>query len=303
MGVFDQTARFASQADPQTVSRRVLAKTKAPLAFQEWADTRTLPQPGGTDRTADLVAILADAAVPERPWLLALEFQTRHDPDKLEVTLEEVARLRLHGRHGQERRGKYLVLAGLVYLRGQCPESALDMTLPEGFGTRHTALVWNVEEDSADAAFTAVETGQATWGLLFWVPLMAGAGEPAVIARWKQLASAIADGRRRGNLGMVALVFAELAGRYAAWKTGLEDFDMTESQVVNSWIEEAVTRKELETTQQFLLWLLQKRFPGQVSPEAVQTINAQPSLAMLKDWLDQAYQVASMADFVRILRT
>src|SRR5262245_65863730 len=103
MGVFDQAARFAARSDPEAVSRRLVAAAEAPLRFQEWADTRTVPQPGRTDRTADLVAILADADAPERPWLIVLEFQTRHDPDKLDVTLEEVARLRLHGRHGQDR--------------------------------------------------------------------------------------------------------------------------------------------------------------------------------------------------------
>src|SRR5437016_818692 len=117
MGVFDQAARFASQADPEVVVGRVLAATKAPLRFTEWADTRTLPQPGGSDRTADLVAILADAATVEQLWLLVLEFQAHHDPDKLDVTLEEVARLRLQGRHGQDRRGKFRVLTGLIYLQ------------------------------------------------------------------------------------------------------------------------------------------------------------------------------------------
>jgi hypothetical protein len=302
MGVFDQAARFAARSDPEAVSRRLLAATKAPLQFQEWADTRTLPRPGGTDRTADLVAILADADAPERPWLIVLEFQTRHDPDKLDVTLEEVARLRLHGRHGQDRQGKYRVLAGLVYLRGRCPEAALDMTLPEGFGTRHTALVWNVEEDNADATLTAVEAGQATWGMLFWVPLMAGGSDQAVLARWKERALAVEDRRRRGDLAKIALVFAELAGRYAAWKDSLEDFDMTESQVVNSWIEEAVNQKGLQDARRFLLRLLQQRFPDQVAPEVAETINAQPSLAMLEDWFDKASQVASMADFLQVLR-
>jgi hypothetical protein len=302
MGVFDQAARFASQADPRAVVGRVLAATKAPLLFREWADTRTLPRPGGTDRTADLVAILDDATAPENPWLLVLEFQARHDPDKLDVTLEEIARLRLHGRHGQDRRGKYRVLTGLIYLQGRFPESTLDMTLPEGFGTRHTPLVWNVEGDSADAVLASIEAGEATWGMLFWVPLMAGGDSEAVIARWKERALAVEDRRRRGDLGQIALVFAELVGRYAAWERGLEGYDMTESKVVNRWIEEAVEQKGLDEARRFLIRLLERRFPGQVAPEVVSTINAQPSLSMLEDWFDQASLAASLADFLRVLR-
>ena len=60
MGVFDQAARFAAQADPEVVPRRLLASSGLMLSFREWLDTRTLPLPGGTDRTADLVAGLID---------------------------------------------------------------------------------------------------------------------------------------------------------------------------------------------------------------------------------------------------
>jgi hypothetical protein len=302
MGVFDQAARFAAQADPEAVVRRVLAATKTPLRFTEWADTRTLPRPGGTERTADLVAVLADAAVAGSPWLLVLEFQARHDPDKLDVILEEVARLRLHGRHGQDRQGKYRVLTGLVYLQGRCPESVLDMRLPEGFGTQHTALLWNVEGDVAEAMLNTLEAGEMSWGVLFWVPLMAGGADEAVIARWKEKVLAIEDRRRCGDLGQVALVFAELAGRYGAWERGLEGFDMTDSQVVNRWVRGAVEQNSLDEARGFLIRLLEGRFPGQIMQDVMDTINAQPSRSMLVDWFDQANRAANLADFLRVLR-
>jgi hypothetical protein len=302
MGVFDQATRFAAQADPDAITRRILAGTRATLRFTEWTDTRTLSIPGTTDRTADLIAILAESAAPELPWLLVFEFQTRHDPEKLDVTLEEAARLRLHARHGQDRRGKFRVLTGLIYLQGRCPETLLDMTLPEGFGTRHVPLLWNLEEDSAEATLTAVESGQASWAMLFWVPLMAGGEDEALIARWKKRALAEESPRRRGDLGKIALVFAELIGQYAVWEKALEGFDMTESAVVNRWIQDAVDKKGLEDARQYLLDHLNMRFPGEVSQEIEKTINEQPSLTMLKDWFRQAHQVATMADFVRILR-
>jgi hypothetical protein len=302
MGVFDQAARFASQADPTAIMGRVLAKTKTPLRFQEWADTRTLPRPGGTERTADLVAVVEDATAAEHLWLLVLEFQARHDPDKLDVTLEEVARLRLHGRHGPDRQSRYRVLTGLVYLQGRCPESTLDMTLAEGFGTWHRALVWNVEEDNADAVLAAVESGEATWGLLFWVPLMAGGDSEAVIARWKERALAVDDRRRRGDLGKIALVFAELVGRYAGWKRGLEGFDMTESKVVNEWIEEAVQQAQIKEAREGVLRVLRRRFPAALTEDVLGAINAQPSLDMLHDWFDGALAAFSAEDFLAILR-
>src|SRR5213076_743408 len=111
MGVYDQAARFAAQADPEAAVRRVLAPSGAVLPFREWLDTRTLPLPGGPDRTADLVAALDDPA--GQPVLLVFEFQSQHDPDKLDVTLEEAGILRGRVRHGDDRKGKYRVLTAL----------------------------------------------------------------------------------------------------------------------------------------------------------------------------------------------
>src|SRR5205085_2861426 len=100
------------------------------LLFRDWLDTRTIPLPGGPDRIADLVAALEDQA--GQVWLLVFEFQNQHDPDKLDVTLEEAGILRGHARHGTDRQGKYRVLAALIYLQGRCPDTLLDMTLPGG---------------------------------------------------------------------------------------------------------------------------------------------------------------------------
>src|SRR5437899_2449493 len=72
MGVFDRAARFAAQADPGVVPRRLLAGSGLLLRFRDWLDTRTLPLPGGPDRTADLVVALDDPAAADKPWLLVL---------------------------------------------------------------------------------------------------------------------------------------------------------------------------------------------------------------------------------------
>jgi len=273
------------------------------LRFREWLDTRTLPPPGRPERTADLVAALDDPAAPTMPWLLVLEFQAQEDPDKLDVTLEEVALLRSRARHGEDRSGKYRVMAALVYLRGHSPEDVVDMTLPDGSGTRHAPLIWNVAADSAAETLEAVAAGQRSWGTLFWVPLMAGSGDDTVIARWKELAvTLVADKRMRGNLAGIAWVFAELAGTMLAWKRGLEDWEMTESQVVNNWIEKGRSEAKLEDARAFLVRALRRRFGEALPSEVLETINAQPSTQMLEDWFDAALSVTSLQDFVAVLR-
>jgi hypothetical protein len=301
MGAFDQAARYAAQADPEAVVRRVLSPTGVALRFREWLDTRTIPLPGGPDRIANLVAALDDPA--GQGWLLILEFQSEHDPDKMDVTLEEAGILRGHARHGDERKGKYRVVTALVYLQGCCPDEVLDMTLPGGFGTRHAPLVWNVAADNALTTVEAVAGGQASWGLLFWVPLMAGGAEEAVIGRWKDVVTAtVPDRRVRGNLAGVALVFAELVGRRVEWKRGLEGFEMTESQVVNEWINQGMAAGTLREARRKLLQLLTARFPGAVPDEVVRLINEQDSLPLLDDWFQAALRAFTVEQFLDALK-
>lgn len=302
MGVYDQSARYACHADPHAVVRRLLRESGAALRFASWEDSRPTPLPGGQDRTADRIAVLAGEANPELPWLLVLEFQSRPDPDKLDVTLVEAAQLRQSARHGEGRHEKYRVIVGLVYLQDADADEPLDMTLPNGHGTFHSPLFWSVREDEASVALEELATGRATWGVLFFVPLMKGGDEPAVIERWKELCGLVPEGQSQEDLGRVALIFAGLAGRYLAWEKGLEEWNMTESFVVNEWMRQASERTHLEVSRKYLLMVLDARFPGAVSQPLRETIAQQPSLSHLEAWFVQANQVASMDEFMKIVR-
>ncbi len=301
MGVFDQAARYATEEEPEAVVNRLFRGAAVRPRFHEWRDTRTTPRPGDPDRTADRVAALVDDNSPHPPWLLLAEFQSRHDPDKLDVTLVEAGQLRLRCRHGDDRQGKYKVLTALIYLCDTCPEPVLDMTLG-GAGTRHKPLLWIVAEDNARETLEAVAGGSLTWGMLFWVPLMSGGGDPVVVERWKELASALPERRRRGDLALVVVVFAELAGCAPAWKQGLEGWDMTESAYVNSIIQGAYDRARLERAREDLQRVLRTRFPVALTPEVIATINEQPSLSVMDDWFEAALGAFSWEGFLAVLR-
>jgi hypothetical protein len=295
MGVYDQAARWAANTDPVPAVARLQREEKTHLRFVELGESRTTPRPGGLDRTADRVFVLADDDKPAQPWLLVTEFQAQHDEDKLDDTLVEVAQLRRKSRHGPQ--GKYKVLAGLVYLVGECPQRLLDMTLTSGAGTRHAALVWNVAADSASAALDELEAGTTTWGILFWLPLMAGAGDRELVRRWLRLTRLVPVSELDG-LRTVALCLAELAGRRRVWEEELEDWTVTESPLVNSWIESGQLRKGRE----WLVDYLRARFPTELTSDVVETINAQPSLPLLETWFKSAVRAEKYADVLRVLR-
>jgi hypothetical protein len=302
MGVLDQASRYAAQTDPEVVLSRVLRGVSVSLRFRAWVDTRTTPRPGHRDRTADRVAELVRDDAPDLPWLLVFEFQAQHDPDKLDVTLAEAGQLRLEARHGEGRQGKYNILVALVYLRGSCPEAVLDMTLPGGWGTKHAPLVWNVADDVAREALDALEAGTMTWGILFWIPLMRGGDDPAVLARWREQASRVENVRVRADLIRIALVFAELAGRLVAWSNAMKEWNMIESQLVWEWTADARREAEVTTRREDLLLALKERFPDLLSEEAVGVINQQESIELLRDWFRAALRASSLEEFLAVLR-
>jgi len=303
MGVYDQAARFATQLNPEPVLRRLSAARPVALSFREWFDTRTLPVPGGTDRTADLIAALEDPTAPDSPWLVVFEFQAQPDADKLDTTLDIVGTLRTTVRHGDDRKGKYRVVVAMVYLQGRSAETVLDMELSPGVGTRHAPFFWNVAEDDAVAAIEQVEVGIRSWSELFWVPLMNGGDDEAVVVRWRDvMMRMVAERDVRDAMVTVAFVFAELVRRNRTWERVMSEFAMTESPLVNSWIERGIARGELRTQRQYLLELLEDRFPGMVPADVVRLVAEQEDRDLLHDWFRAAGRAADFGQFLAYLK-
>ena len=73
---------------------------------------------------------------------------------------------------------------------------------------------------------------------------------------------------------------------------------MTESPLVNSWIERGLLQQGCE----WLLDCLRARFPADLTPEAINIINQQPSLPRLRSWHNAALAAGSYADFVAVLQ-
>jgi hypothetical protein len=297
MGVYDQSARWAAEQEPEALTRRLLRDTGLPLRFHQYLNARTTPEPGEAERTADQVAALQDVQGGD-PWLLLHEFQSAHDPEKLDITLQEAARLRVEVRHGPDRAGKYKVLSALIYLRGRCPDRVLDMTGIDGTGTRHAPVIWEVERDEAKEALDALQTGRTTWGILFWIALMHGSDDPGIITRWMELAATLPPERMRAPLIRIALIFAELAGRFLLWEKGVQTMQLTESPLVNRWMAEAA----LAQLQKDVIDNLRSRFPGQVPADLEREVQLQKSSALLEEWHKTAATIPSIEAFLAYLR-
>jgi hypothetical protein len=139
--------------------------------------------------------------------------------------------------------------------------------------------------------------------MLFWIPLMAGADDPAVIDWWKEVVLARVDNRsRRDDLVTIATIFAELIGTAPAWRKAMHNFGNTESPLVNEWINQGALEGMTRSKRQYLLELLKEKFPGQMPTEIERLIQEQDSLDVLDHWFKQAIHATTFEEFLTVVK-
>lgn len=300
MNDFDQASRFVAEADAPGLVARLLEGTGLVLTFQRWFPTGTVPRLQSPERTADSIAVLDDPAAPDRPWLLVAEFQTRPEPRKIRVLLEEAAILASRARWGDDR--DYLVMPAMVHLTGRADPAEVDMRSPSGQGLLHKPIIWDVATDDAAAVLERVAAGEASWAMLFWLPLMKGGGEEIIVKRWREVILAtVADQKRGDDLRVCALLFAALARNAAVWQPVLEDSVMGESQLANTWRAEADALATLRTKRRDTLELMDIKFPGAASQGVRLVIERQVSIDVLNDWFSALARAATYDEFYQAL--
>src|ERR1700693_2550139 len=90
---------------------------------------------------------------------------------------------------------------------------------------------------------------------------MAGGGPPDAVRRPGARARGATRRALRAAYAGLAWVFAEMAGRKQLWKTGLEGFDVQESEIVRGWRQEGIEKGSLMTARAAVVKVLQARFP------------------------------------------
>ncbi len=297
---FDQACRYLAKLDPVAFLAWLLRIAATQFAFRRWLDTRLLRFPGEPDRTCDTVAFLEDRLCGHVPWALVIEFQIEPDALMFGRLLGYFGPLWLELKPNDERGDRFQLGAVVVNLTGR-GQASRAMDWPEvGLHTGVTVVERNLSEQRADTTLAAIAGGTAPAVALPLIPLMQGGAEPATIAKWLELAGAQPDGRRRGDYGGLALVFAEAAGCWDAWKDALKEWNVIQSKQVNEWQEQA--RKEgldvgrAQMASEMLLRFLTTKF-GEV-PEAVRkSIQAIGNTDRLSDMLLRAAQSTTIEEW------
>lgn len=298
---FDQASRFAAKFDPRAFLGWLLGLPPDGFMFREWLDTRDLPFPGGTDRASDTVAHVADITRNGVPWAVAIEFQTKPDPEMFGRMLGYLSGLWLNRKPDAGRGSRFHLRAAVVNLTGNGSASR-EMTWPAaGLHTQLNVVERNLEHESGADLLEGLEAGRWSRALLPWLPLMVGGDKSDMIDRWKALADGEPDTRRKAEFAGIALVFAEKAGRKDIWEQKLEGWNMEESTVVNAWIAKGEARgKEIgtmEAARASILRLGTKKF-GPVSQEVREVIEAIQDRARLESLLEHVLDATDWADLI-----
>lgn len=306
---FDQAARFAARLEPADFLAWALGVAPDAFAFEGWLDTQTVPFPGEPERRCDTVARLSRRDQLRPPWLVVAEFQLEPDPDMALRLFEYAARLARELRPFPERPRDRFEAGGVVLNLTGRGNSIRTMDWPAakmhwnlGFPER------NLKDESADALLDAVAARRHSAALLPWAALMRGGDATTTIQEWKRLASAVPDGRRRSELGGLALILSEAAGRRPAWEDAMEGWEMRESVVVNRWIEEGrqegrregLREGEAAARQATLLELAEARF-GPLPPAIVTRVRAEKDNECLRRWLLAFVNAPSLAELTAAL--
>jgi hypothetical protein len=314
---FDEAGRYLARITPGDFFRWVLRQFWKGLRWNRWLGERTTPLPRQPEQVGDLVAELEQVEPPGPPWLVPTEFQTQPDPTMTGRLLKKLGSLWLEHRPDPLPDSRHQLVAVVINLTGT-PESAPasrdyhlpspppaeeEATQPEGGKAGEPEPVWlglslhvaevYVATLSAEEALAEVAAKRQGRWLLTLVPLMQRGGKEDNIKEWLILAGGEEDSRRRGDLGALALVLAELTPDWQAWQDALKGWNMQESQTVLGWINQGRAEGRLETLRSTLEDMLKERF-APLPAEWVQRIHALKDPEKLRAALLQVISVKSL---------
>jgi hypothetical protein len=298
---FDKASRYAAKLDPEAFLDWLIPGWRETVLVDGWLETRTIPFPGEADRICDTVIKLVNLDVREDVWAVAIEFQTKPDPNMFGRLLEYLGRFWIELRPPEAPQTRYSVAGAVVNLTGIGRTSRTMSLQQTNISRRLEVAEKNLAEESAEETLANVASGK--WGrcLLPWIPLMQQGGDVAIIEQWKGLAQQEPIAKRRADYAGLALVFSELTDCNQIWAQALEGWNMELSIQVLKWQAEAEKRGKLEGKIEGkiedILRALGRRFSKTVAPDLVEQIKSVKDIDVLDRLFDAAVTAASLDDF------
>jgi hypothetical protein len=167
----------------------------------------------------------------------------------------------------------------------------------EGYGVWARVVLRTLRQESAADTLAAIAAGGLERCVLPWIPLMHGGDDLAIMEQWKHVAATESDRLLRGQCGVLALVFADLAQRQPEWKRALEGWNMGESQVANAWRAEGRAEGEVAASRTHLLRALEVRFGVPVPNDLQAALQTVTDLNDLSRYFDAALTANSLTEF------
>jgi hypothetical protein len=144
------------------------------------------------------------------------------------------------------------MMAAVLNLTDTTLATAIDWTPPvkppapqaeqQPIGVKSRFWVRNVREEQAGQILEQIAEGKIALCILVWVPLMAGGDDPRVLQRWQEVALLQKEPHLLADFVVLALVFADLAGRGDAWSAALKEFNVNDSRIAQQWEDRGIEK-------------------------------------------------------------
>ena len=251
----DAELHAIKELDPQGFLNWQLPEPDPDLVWYTWLESQVSPPTGMPFLRCDCVAGLRSKSGTQPPWACLIEAQAQPIPHMGVWLLTYLGLLYVDLRSGPHDRDRFQMLAALLNLTDGILATDIDWmpplrpdVIPLGrhpFGHRSRFWVRNVRQEKAELTLEGITAGEIALCILVWVPLMAGGDDPQVLERWKQVALLQNEPHLRADYVVLALVFAELADRLAAWSAALKESNVNDSRVAQQWEDKGIEKGRL----------------------------------------------------------
>jgi hypothetical protein len=235
------------ELDPQGYLSWHMPGLDPDLVWYTWLESQVAPPAGMPFLRCDCVAGLRSRGGTQPPWACLIEAQAQPIPRMGVWLMIYLGLLHEDLRFGPHDRDRFPMMAAVLNLTDTTLATAIDwvppvklaapqpgeqpspQAPPPALGVQCRFWVRNVREERAEQTLERIAAREVALCILVWVPLMAGGDDPRVLQRWQEVALLQTEPHLLADYVVLALVFAELAGREPAWAAALKEFNVKDS--------------------------------------------------------------------------